>query len=69
MLSLGRRRQQRVRLKLGDVVVWVTATDIEPGKVRLGFEAPLDVLIDREELLPAADQYAATHRPRLPEVG
>jgi sRNA-binding carbon storage regulator CsrA len=35
--------------------IWVTLTDVMGrGAVRLGFEAPPEVIITREELLPAA---------------
>jgi carbon storage regulator CsrA len=49
MLVLGRKVMERVRIKLGDTVVWVEVADIDQGRVRLAFQAPPEVRIDREE--------------------
>lgn len=49
MLVLSRRQHERIRL--GDSIV-VTVVRIGPDKVRLGIEAPADMLILREELEP-----------------
>lgn len=51
MLVLTRKVGERVHI--GDNIV-VTVTDIDRGRVRLGLEAPRDVPIHREELLPHA---------------
>lgn len=59
MLVLSRRENQRI--KLGESIV-VTVVRVTGDKVRLGIEAPSDVLVLREELdhLPtAADVPAA----------
>jgi carbon storage regulator len=56
MLVLSRRESQRIRL--GDSIV-VTIVKISGDKVRIGIEAPGDVLVLRDELelrLPAADE-------------
>ncbi len=50
MLVLGRRMDERVILRVGDVVVRVTVSDIRGNKVRLGFEMPDWVTCDREEV-------------------
>jgi carbon storage regulator len=54
MLVLSRRENERI--KLGDSIV-VTVVRVSRDKVRLGIEAPADMLVLREELevAPAAD--------------
>lgn len=47
MLVLSRRQHQRIRL--GDSIV-VTVVRVSGDKVRLGIEAPKDMVILREEL-------------------
>jgi len=49
MLVLSRRERQRIRL--GDSIV-VTVVRVSGDKVRLGIEAPPDVLVLRDELEP-----------------
>ncbi len=49
MLVLSRRERERVRL--GDSIV-VTIVRVSGDKVRLGIEAPPDVLVLRDELEP-----------------
>lgn len=49
MLVLSRRERERIRL--GDSIV-VTVVRIGGDKVRLGIEAPADMLVLREELEP-----------------
>jgi carbon storage regulator len=59
MLILSRRQNERI--KLGDSIV-VTVVRIAGDKVRLGIDAPSDVLVLREELEPlppAAGREAA----------
>jgi len=51
MLVLSRRETERIRL--GDSIV-VTVVRVSGDKVRLGIEAPADVLVLREELQPHA---------------
>ncbi len=58
MLVLSRRQSERIRL--GDSIV-VTIVRVSGDKVRLGIEAPPDVLVLRDELRPhseAADSDA-----------
>ena len=47
MLILARGQDERI--VVGDFGV-ITVVQIGPGKVRLGFEFPADVEIDREEI-------------------
>lgn len=58
MLVLSRRQSERI--KLGDSIV-VTVIRVNGDTVRLGIEAPSDVIVLREELEPhraAADPPA-----------
>jgi carbon storage regulator len=61
MLVLSRRQSERIRL--GDSIV-LTIVRISGDKVRLGIEAPADVLVLRDELRPhePAPQSADTQR-------
>jgi carbon storage regulator len=52
MLVLSRRETERVRL--GDSIV-LTIVRVSGDKVRLGIEAPADVLVLRDELQPHGD--------------
>ena len=55
MLVLSRKESQRI--KLGDSIV-VTVVRVSGDTVRLGIEAPADLVVLREELDPhAAAQY------------
>ena len=49
MLVLSRKQSERIRL--GDSIV-VTIVRVSGDKVRLGIEAPPDVLVLRDELKP-----------------
>ncbi len=52
MLVLSRRESERIRL--GDAIV-VTVVRLDQGQVRLGIDAPSDVLVLRAELHPETD--------------
>jgi carbon storage regulator len=56
MLVLSRKESQRIRL--GDSIV-VTIVKISGDKVRVGIEAPADVLVLRDELEVRSDTAAA----------
>jgi carbon storage regulator len=58
MLVLSRR--ERERIKLGDSIV-VTVVRVAGDKVRLGIEAPPEVLVLRDELEP--------HSLKVPSTG
>ena len=49
MLVLSRKESERIRL--GDSIV-ITIVRVSGDKVRLGIEAPADVLVLRDELKP-----------------
>ena len=51
MLVLSRREKQRIRL--GDSII-VTVVRVTGDRVRLGIEAPADILVLRDELEPRA---------------
>jgi carbon storage regulator len=57
MLVLSRRERERIRL--GDSIV-VTVVRVAGDKVRLGIEAPPEVLVLRDELQPHALDEPAT---------
>lgn len=61
MLVLSRKLGQKVFI--GENIC-VTVVDIDRGKIRLGIEAPRDVPIFRQELLPLKDRPAVE-----PELG
>jgi carbon storage regulator len=60
MLVLSRKESQRIRL--GDSIV-VTIVKISGDKVRIGVEAPSDVLILRDELEPLPAPALAQSQP------
>ena len=51
------------KITIGDGIV-ITVVDIDRGKIRLGIEAPRDVPIYRNELLPVVPQTPAP-KPKL----
>jgi carbon storage regulator len=57
MLVLSRKESERIRL--GDSIV-VTVVRVAGDKVRLGIQAPPEILVLRDELQPHAAQVAAT---------
>ena len=64
MLVLSRREKQRI--KLGDNIV-VTVVRVAGDTVRLGIEAPANILVLRDELEPrAAAQYTEAVPPAAP---
>ena len=70
MLVLSRKESQRIRL--GDAIV-VTIVKISGDKVRIGIEAPTDVLVLRDELearerAPTEASPGAATVPVSPEV-
>ena len=52
MLTLSRFEGERICIRCPDgSTIWLVVREIDRSRVRLGFDAPPDVLIDREELL------------------
>lgn len=60
MLVLSRKLGEKIFI--GDNIC-ITVVDIDRGKIRLGIEAPRDVPIYRQELLPLAQQAAMSPPP------
>lgn len=61
MLILARKPREQIRITMPDgTVILLTVCRIDQGKVRLGFEAPLDVVISRTELLPTDEKGVAS---------
>lgn len=50
VLTLGRRAQQSVLIRCGDVTIEVVMVEIRGDRARLAFSAPRDVEIVRSEL-------------------
>ena len=65
MLVLSRRESQRI--KLGESIV-VTVVRVSGDKVRLGIEAPSDMLVLREELEPFDESAVADDATTLVEL-
>lgn len=60
MLVLSRKESQRIRL--GEQIV-ITIVKISGDKVRVGIEAPSDVLVLRDELEPRSTPTAVETAP------
>jgi carbon storage regulator len=56
MLVLSRR--ERERIKVGDSII-VTIVRVSGDRVRIGIEAPADVIVLREELQPRTEPVSA----------
>ena len=57
MLTLTRNQFQPVRLKVGDVEIWVMiGASAGDGSLQLVFDAPPEVRIERNEILPPIDR-------------
>jgi carbon storage regulator len=56
MLVLSRKLGEKIYINDN---ICITVVDIDRGKIRLGIEAPRDVPIFRQELLPAQNNAAA----------
>jgi len=52
MLVLSRRLGEKVVVMVGSKEIVLTVVDIDRGKIRIGFDAPAEFAIFREELLP-----------------
>lgn len=62
MLVLSRKQSQRIRL--GDSIV-ITVVRVAGDKVRLGIDAPREMLVLRDELEPHAEENAEIVLPPI----
>jgi carbon storage regulator CsrA len=62
MLVLSRKKGERVFLEVMGERIEVILIAIEPGRVRLGFDAPVWVKIARAELMPKEPSHDETVR-------
>ena len=60
MLVLSRKLGEKIYI--GENIC-ITVVDIDRGKIRLGIEAPRDVPIYRQELLPLNNQQQQAQQP------
>jgi carbon storage regulator len=58
MLVLSRKLGEKIYINDN---ICITVVDIDRGKIRLGIEAPRDVPIFRQELLPAHESAGSSH--------
>ena len=61
MLVLSRKLGEKIYI--GENIC-ITVVDIDRGKIRLGIEAPRDVPIYRQELLPLNNQQQQQQQPK-----
>lgn len=69
MLVLSRKKNEKIVIPLGELgVIEVVVVEIRGDKVRLGFQAPKDIPVHREEVLRAIlrSQDNAENRPATP---
>ena len=64
MLVLSRKLGEKIYI--GENIC-ITVVDIDRGKIRLGIEAPRDVPIYRQELLPLPNQQQQQQQPQQPK--
>ncbi len=64
MLVISRKPGERFRIGPS---TWITVLESRYDKVRIGIDAPSDVSIQREELLPHHEQYP--HGPKEEKPG
>ena len=67
MLVLTRRRNENVHIRIGDTTVIVKTLFCDQGRCRLGFDAPANAIIVREEIANGStiDPSPPTRRGRV----
>jgi carbon storage regulator CsrA len=61
MLVLSRRVEQAVQLRMGEHLVRVIVRDFRGGRVTLGFDAPREISILREEIVAEGPFRGSNH--------
>ena len=64
MLVLSRKLGEKIYI--GENIC-ITVVDIDRGKIRLGIEAPRDIPIYRQELLPLNQQHQQQQQQQKPD--
>jgi carbon storage regulator CsrA len=59
MLVLARRLHEKIFIDVAGVRIEVSPVTLDHGKVRLGFSAPKDVVIMREEIADSPERKAS----------
>jgi carbon storage regulator CsrA len=62
MLVLARHPGERLLIQVGDVRIWITVVDSSGYRAKLGFEAPRNVSIFREEIVAEMDGKDSSSR-------
>jgi carbon storage regulator len=62
MLVLSRKKNEKITI--GDNIT-ITVVDIRGGKVRLGFDAPREIPVHREEVFKAIKEAEQLQQSRL----
>jgi len=62
MLVLSRKKNEKITI--GDNII-ITVVDIRGGKVRLGFDAPREIPVHREEVFKAIKEAEQLQQSRL----
>jgi carbon storage regulator len=60
MLLLSRKVGEKILIQAPGGDIWITVTEIDRGKVRLGISCPREVPIWREELLSRIEKKPPT---------
>lgn len=58
LLVLGRKANEEVELRMGDITIRIIVAEFRRGRVRLAFDAPPEVVISRPD---------AKHKPETVE--
>lgn len=66
VLVLKRLERERIILRVGDVEIIVSVQEVNRNTVKLGFVAPPEVVIHREELLRQLERQSAGVPPAGP---